>query len=181
MLFRSISDKLSEYANAFVDVAKDPYILKIIYSERIVNSFMLLERIGVPTETTALFMNQPIIKKYINYLDSTNQGAGAINNKKNLEYIRSFFTAKSNSITQANELLSETKDLNSLFELNISDYVSVTKGDKASLTELQNAQQQAILNEFLKINDLAQSSFDFTQAMNYDTTSFKNEIGRAHV
>ena len=169
-----ISDKLSEYANAFVDVAKDPYILKIIYSDKLVNVFMTLERIGTPTDVVAFFMNQPIIKDYIKYIDSTNQTQSQIYDKKNLDYIKSFFPAKDAAIDKARILLSDAKSLNSLLESNIKDHASVKSGKKDNLSEMQNAQQHVILDEFLRINDLAKSNFDFTQAMNYDTTSFRN-------
>ena len=41
-----ISDRLSGYATSFVDVAKDPYILKLIQSDLVVGTAMLMERIG---------------------------------------------------------------------------------------------------------------------------------------
>ena len=168
-----ISDKLSEYANAFVDVAKDPYILKIIYSNRIVGSFMVLERLGVPTETSALFMNQPIIKKYIKYLDSTNQSVSAINNKANLDHIGRDFKAGKNYLKQARTILSEGKDLNETLRRSIENYAKNTKAGNPS-SELENAMQHIILNEFLMINDLASANYKMSQAINYDTTRFKN-------
>jgi hypothetical protein len=158
-----ISDKLSEYANAFVDVAKDPYILDIIYSNRIVGSFMLLERIGVPTETTAYFMNQPIIKKYVKFLDSTNQGIGALTNEKNLKAINSLFPTTNQEIADA----ANTIDVKS-FADNITMYAEGNGNSKS------NAVQRVILNEFIKINEMAQASFDLTQAINYDTTTFRS-------
>ena len=157
-----ISDKLSEYANAFVDVAKDPYILKLIYSNRIVSSFMVLERLGVPTENVAMFMNQPIIKKYIQYLDSINAG-GNLQNKENLNYIKALFPATDKAIA-ASEL-----DVNTLAD-NIETYAK----SKGETSEKFNAEQRALLNEFLNVTMLATESFEFTQAINYDTTSFSN-------
>jgi hypothetical protein len=172
-LGKYISDKLSEYANAFVDVAKDPYILKIIYSNRIVSSFMVLERLGVPTETSALFMNQPIIKKYIKYLDSTNQSISAVNNGNNLKYIQSQFPASKNLLKQARTILTEGKDLNDLLSKGIESYAKNTKAGNPS-SELENAIQHLILGEFLMINDLASANYKMSQAINYDTTRFKN-------
>jgi len=165
-LGKYISDKLSEYANAFVDVAKDPYILKIIYSERVVGSFMLLERLGVPTKTSALFMNQPIIKNYIKYLDSTNKSISAISNKDNIQAAKKFFTAGPSDLKQARLLLSKPEGMEEL----LSDMIKNGK----SLGKIQNALQQLILDEFIKITDLASANFKMTQAINYDTTNFKN-------
>jgi hypothetical protein len=156
-----ISDKLSEYANAFVDVAKDPYILKVVYSNRVVGSFMVLERLGVPTEDVAMFINQPIIKKYVQYLDSINANFSALNNSDNLEYINSLFPATDKAINAAKLDASKLAG-------NIEMYAQ-GKGNNTT-----NAEQRALLSEFLRVVDLAQDSFDFTQALNYDTTSFSN-------
>jgi hypothetical protein len=168
-----ISDKLSEYANAFVDVAKDPYILKIIYSERVVGSFMLLERLGVSTETSALFMNQPIIKKYIKYLDSTNQSKSSINDKNNIKRIERDFPASKNLMKQARAILAEGKDLNEVLRGGIKNYAKNIKDGNTS-SDLENAIQHIILNEFLTINNLASANYKMSQAINYDTTRFKN-------
>jgi len=165
-LGKYISDKLSEYANAFVDVAKDPYILKIIYSERVVGSFMLLERLGVPTKTSAFFMNQPIIKNYIKYLDSTNKSISAVSNEDNIKAAKKFFSAGPSDIKQARLLLSKPEGLDDL----LSDMIKNQK----KLSKIQNALQHIILDEFIKINDLASANFKMSQAINYDTTNFKN-------
>jgi hypothetical protein len=164
-----ISDSLSMYANAFVDVSKDPYILKIIGSNRVVGIFMLMDRIGVPLEDAAMFMNQPIIKEYITYLDGKNASRDAVYDDKNLENIQANFKTTP-------DLLKDAKIDTNNFTSNISDYY--TKKEK--LTEAQNAEQHKILNAFLRYSSLADANFEITQAINYDTTSFKNadDLGR---
>jgi len=159
-----ISDKLSMYINAFVDVAKDPYILKIIYSDRIVGTVMMLERFGVPMETTALFMNQPIIREFVNMLDAENAGSSAIYNKKKLEIIRTKFPTTESLYKSA--VINPSKKS---FSDNISGYY---KGGK--LTDVQNAEQQRILDEFLDYSKLASANFVITQATNYDTNKFRS-------
>jgi hypothetical protein len=52
--------------------------MKIIYSNRVVGTFMLLERAGVPMKTVAMFMNQPIIREHIKNLDANNAPRYAI-------------------------------------------------------------------------------------------------------
>jgi len=160
-----ISDKLSEYANAFVDVAKDPYILKIVYSDRIVGTFMALERIGVPTKTTALFMNQPIIKSFVKYLDSSNQGLGGIYNEENINFFKQIFNT---SLKATPEQLSDPKTIDSILSDNIKNYAK----SGAQPSDADNAMQHLILDEFLKLYDLGKASYELTQAINYDTTSF---------
>lgn len=153
-----ISDRLSGYITAFVDVAKDPYILKIIKSDLAIGTFMFLERIGAG-ETTALFMNQPIIDEYLSYLSSIN--ARGLYNKANLQYIRSKFYASKDQLMDA--------------KINISDFEgNIKKYSTSKLTDAENAVQQRILDEFLKYAKMAQYSFKLTQAYNYDTTKFRS-------
>jgi hypothetical protein len=156
-----ISDKLSMYANAFVDIAKDPYIMKIIYSNRIVGTFMLLERAGVPMETVAMFMNQPIVREHIKNLDANSAPRYAISNPDYIKQAQLQFPA-SPKVIQAATIAPDN------FEGNISSFASKT------MTEAQNAEQHKILNEFLSYVTLADENFNFTQAINYDTTTFRN-------
>lgn len=157
-----ISDKLSMYANSFVDVANDPYIFKIIYSDRLVSTFLFLERAGVSMENVAMFMNQPIIREYMNYLDSINASRSGLYKKNNISYVKKMFPASTDLIKNV------AININN-FEGNISTYAS-----KGSLTEIENAEQQVILAEFLKYAKLSDAVFNITQATNYDTSSFKN-------
>lgn len=167
-----ISDKLSEYANAFVDVAKDPYILKLIYSDRIVGSFMFLERAGVPTDTIAYFMNQPIIKKHINYLDTTKKSIYSIDNKNNINYTNSSFKTTRSNLAKAKLLLTEYKESGDVSKLNklLKDGIE----NKDNLSSMDNAIQQLLLQELLKVVNLASANFKVSQAINYDTTNFRS-------
>lgn len=150
-----ISDRLSGYATSFVDVAKDPYIMKIIGSDSVVGVFMFLERIGAG-ENTIWFLNQPIIREYLSYLDSI--GTKGLFGKANNEYIRSKFpTSKKTDEFD----ISKLKD-------NIKKYSTET------LDNDENAEQQAIFTEFLKYAKMAEYNFKLTQATNYDTTKFRN-------
>jgi len=151
-----ISGRLSGYGTAFADAPKDPYILRLIPSKLAVSTFMFLERIGAG-ETGIMFMQQPIIKEYLNHLE--------VNNRKYLygeDYIDDIMK-KFPSKKTATEF-----DVNN-FEKNISDYYIDKK-----LTEEQNAEQKFILKEFLKYAKMADYNFNLTQAFNYDTTRFKN-------
>ena len=156
-----ISDKLSMYANAFVDIAKDPYIMKIIYSNRVVGTFMLLERAGVPMKTVAMFMNQPIIREHIKNLDANGAPRYAISNADYIKQAKINFPASTKAIQAAT--VTEGN-----FEDNISSYA------KNTMNETQNAEQHKILNEFLSYVTLADENFNFTQAINYDTSTFRN-------
>lgn len=150
-----ISDRLSGYATSFVDVAKDPYIMKIISSDSVVGVFMFLERIGAG-ENTIWFLNQPIIKEYLSYLDSI--GKRGLFGKKDHEYIRSMFP---------------TSEKNPKFDVaTLKDNIKKYHSEK--FNDSDNANQQAIFTEFLKYAKMAEYSFKLTQATNYDTTKFRN-------
>jgi hypothetical protein len=175
-----ISDRLSGYATAFVDVAKDPYILKLIQSDLVVGTAMLMERIGAG-ELTPYFLNQPMIIEYLKTLDKYK--SRSLFGKDNLEYIYGKFPTKADS--QSYDLANEferTDDGNINFEkskqnlLNlIREEANRTEGTDASAEF--NAKQVAIFNEFLKLAKLAQLNFKFTQAYNYDTTRVTNYEG----
>ena len=154
-IYTYISDRLSGYATSFVDVAKDPYIMKIIGSDSVVSTFLFLERIGVG-ENTIWFLNQPIIREYLSYLDSI--GKKGLFGKDDGEYIRSMF---------------QTSVKNPTFDpATLKDNIKKYHSEK--LNNEDNAAQQAIFTEFLKYAKMAQYNFKLTQATNYDTTKFRN-------
>ena len=175
-----ISDRLSGYATAFVDVAKDPYILKLIQSDLVVGTAMLMERIGAG-ELTPYFLNQPMIVEYLKTLDKYK--SRSLFGKDNLEYIYTKFSVKATDkpYDLSNEFVKNEdgsvnfeKSKENLLNL-IRENANRPEGTKAS-NEF-NAKQVAIFNEFLKLAKLAQLNFKFTQAYNYDTTRVTNYEG----
>jgi hypothetical protein len=160
-----ISDKLSMYANSFVDVVKDPYIMKIIYSDRLVGTFMFLERAGVPMRSIGLFMSQPIIREYVNMLDASGESSFSIENDEALNRVGKMFPTKKEVLNKA-KIDVTTNTMTST----ISKYYK----DKQNLTDIENAQQRLLLGQFASYYKMAKNLFDVTQAINYDTTSFKN-------
>ena len=152
-----ISQRLSGYATAFVDIANKPFITKIIKSDIVVSTFMFLEAIGAGN-TGIYFLNQPIIEKYLEHLDSI--GSKSVMGKDNLEYIRDQFPTTEKAMRDARISVDQLLD-------NIQEY-----GEKGSFDQLKNAEQQLILNEFIKYKILADQLFSYTQSTNYDTTRF---------
>ena len=155
-----ISDGLSGYATSFVDVALDPYILKIIKSDLVVGTFMFLRRIGVPKRQTVMFLNQPIIDEYLRMLD--NRGIKKLFDSRYISEIQNKFPS---SVTQ--EYLDGFNK--SELEDNIKNYYA-TK----DLGDYKNHEQNNIFQEFLKYAKMAEYSFKFSQASNYDTTKFQS-------
>ena len=174
-----ISDRLSGYATAFVDVANDPYILKIIKSDVVVGTAMLMERIGVGN-ITPYFLAQPIISEYLNYLDKNK--SRSLFGKDNRDYISSRYPiGKNDSYNLSNEFV-RNEDGTLDFDKSKSNLIKMIElGNDQSLTESEqlefNVKQRAVFNEFLKLAKLAQLNFKFSQAYNYDTTRVRNYEG----
>ena len=59
-----ISEILSGYMNAFVDIEKDPYITKINFTKPIMNVAYLMLRAGIDPKFINAFIKQPIIVEY---------------------------------------------------------------------------------------------------------------------
>jgi predicted NAD-dependent protein-ADP-ribosyltransferase YbiA (DUF1768 family)/DNA polymerase III epsilon subunit-like protein len=154
-----ISQRLSGYATAFVDIANKPFITKIIKSDVVVSTFMFLESIGAGN-TGIYFLNQPIIDKYLEYLDS--KGSKNVMSIKDLDYIKSLFP------TTEQQLENTDISVDGLLD-NIKEY-----GKKQKFDQKKNAEQQLILDEFVKYKILADQLFAYTQATNYDTTRFSS-------
>jgi ribA/ribD-fused uncharacterized protein len=154
-----ISQRLSGYATAFVDIANKPFITKIVKSDVVVSTFMFLESIGAGN-TGIYFLNQPIIDKYLEYLDST--GSKNVMNDDDLNYIKSLFP------TTKQQLNTTEISVNGLLD-NIKEY-----GKKGKFDQKKNAEQHLILDEFVKYKILADQLFAYTQALNYDTTRFSS-------
>jgi len=152
-----ISERLSGYATAFVDIANKPFITKIIKSDIVVSTFMFLESIGAGN-SGIYFLNQPIVEKYLEYLDGI--GSKSVMNKDNLSYIRNQFPTTQKAIEDSNISVEGLLG-------NISEYA-----EKGKFDQIKNAEQQLILNEFIKYKILADQLFSYTQAINYDTTKF---------
>jgi hypothetical protein len=152
-----ISSRLSGYATAFVDIANNPFITKIVKSDLIVSTFMFLESIGAGN-SGIFFLNQPIISKYLEYLDGIS--SKSVMSKRNLEYIRDEFPTTDKALQNASISVEGLLD-------NIKEYANKGKFD-----QIKNAEQQLILDEFIKYKILADQLFTYTQATNYDTTRF---------
>jgi hypothetical protein len=151
-----ISNRLSGYATAVVDVAKDDFITRIIQSNLVIGTFMFLENIGAG-EQSIYFLNQPIISEYLRIVNATNSS--------NLFYEDNIQAARSLFPTTAVEIADSIINVDGL-KGNISKYAT------SKLTTKENGEQHAILEEFLKYAKMAEYNFDFTQATNYDTSRY---------
>ena len=112
-----------------------------------------------------LFMSQPIIREYVNMLDASGESSFSIENDEALNRVGKMFPTKKEVLNKA-KIDVTTNTMTST----ISKYYK----DKQNLTDIENAQQRLLLGQFVSYYKMAKNLFDVTQAINYDTTSFKN-------
>jgi hypothetical protein len=155
-----ISERYSGYATAFVDIANNPFITKIVKSDIVVSTFMFLEAIG-SGDTGIYFLNQPIIERYLEYLDGI--GSKSVMGKDNLDYIKDVFPTTEKAIRES-----------SISVEGLLGNISLYAGKKEFNDAVKNAEQRLILDEFIKYKILADQLFSYTQATNYDTTKFSS-------
>jgi hypothetical protein len=173
-LIEFISDRLSGYASAVVDVAKDPFIMRILNSDLVVGTAMFMERIGAG-ELTPFFLNQPIIIDYLKYLDRIGNRALFSDNNTTQMYAKYPISAgKSYDLRNDFPIDPETKLVD--FEKSKARLLS-SIDINAKRDEEFNLKQHAVFKEFLKVAKMAQFSFKFTQAYNYDTTRVRTTEG----
>jgi hypothetical protein len=150
-----ISDILSQFIDGYVDISKGPWIIELGATPNVASTWMFLVKLGVPIDTVAYFMNQPIVRDYLRELEKKgttwlfNDGVVKRMNKK--YEAKKFFTTKMPSEEQ-------------LFE-NIG---------KKTFTPMEKSEQKFILGEFLKYAKMAEQMFTVTQGTNFDTSSFND-------
>lgn len=160
-----ISDNLSEYINAIVDIAKDPYIMKLIYSGQIVDLAMFLTRAGVSPKNTAMFLGQPIIREFVQSADNNDKRLNSlILNTDIIFKIKDMFPA-----TDLAKQTTGSKFNVDQLEGNIERYAA-----KDKFSDEQNAQQQLILDEFINSLKAANGLSEITQSTNIDTSNIRS-------
>ncbi len=78
-----ISDTLSAFTNAYVDIAKDPYVTRGNFVTQTTNSATMMIRAGVHPHIVNAFIGQPILKEYVNFI--TSKESKIINDTTNLK------------------------------------------------------------------------------------------------
>lgn len=154
-----ISDKLSAYINGFVDISKDTFIVELGVTPATAGTFILLERLGVPSDTTVWFMNQPIVREYMKML--TQQNSTFLFNGDNIDTILGKFHA----VDVVSESINEKELAN-----NIENYYKNGK----TFTQLENSQQVLIFKEFLKYSKISAHLREYMQALTWDTANFSD-------
>lgn len=154
-----ISDINGQIIDGAVDIAKDDWIIRLGIKPNTVGTWLMLIDLGVPIKTVSYFMNQPIISDFLINLEATD---------KKWLFDSTLFQMIKKSYTPDKETeVSMIPSEGELFNMMKKDNVK---------TDIQKAQQQFILGEFLKYAKMAEHSFYVTQASNYDTASFNDPL-----
>jgi hypothetical protein len=154
---RPISDIIGMFIDGYVDISKGAWIMDLGARLNTASTWLFLTKIGVPIKTTAYFMNQPIIKQYLQTIE--NQGYSWL-------FIDQF-------INDAKE----TYDSGAVTTSEMPSQTALGKMVGKSLEELsplEKAQQQLILDEFLKYAKMSEHLFKVQQATSFDTASFND-------
>lgn len=164
-----ISDEISMLIDGPVDIAKDPWITQLFQNTNAFSTALLMLKLGIPFKTTVLFLNQPIIREYVKYLDLNNNKS--LYNKDNIEKALKKFNTKLYKIStnKAGATVIENPlvvgDLsNKTLTDNIEKYYSGKQ-----FTQLENEHQRTIFYEFLKYSKMGSQLFSMQQALSWDT------------
>ena len=160
-----ISDIIGMFIDGYVDISKGPWIMELGATPNVASTWLFLIKIGVPLKQVTYFMNQPIIREYLQMID--NAGYSWL-------FIDSFVGEMAEnydvSITEEEyQRLSKNFVIPSqtILENNLSKEVSDMNANERN-------NQYMMLREFLKYAKMAEHMFHVTQGTNYDTANFND-------
>ncbi len=157
-----ISDIIGQFIDGYVDISKGPWIMELGATPNVAGTWLFLVKLGVPIETVSYFMNQPIIRDYLREVEKSGYTwlfIGDIRDEMKL-------LTKYSVGEEARKKVTEIPSKDALWDM-------IGKKD---LTTDEKAQQQFILDEFLKYGMMANHLFLVTQATNFDTANFNDPI-----
>ena len=157
-----ISDVIGQVIDGYVDVNKDPWIMRLGITPTVAGTWLFLIRAGVPLTDVAYFMNQPIVRDYLQLLE--NNGKSYLFNSNYVDSIKIDYIKTSEAFRSISvEKIPTVKELSKMIGK-----------DENQLDDYQLRQQGFILDEFLKYSKMAEQLLTFTQATNFDTATFND-------
>lgn len=157
-----ISDILGQFIDGYVDIAKGAWIMDLGATPDVAGTYMFLVKIGVPIDTVAYFMNQPLIRTYLNTLQSENK-SWLFNSSILRDVLPDF---DKNAVADIKEIPSNTK---------LKEYIK--DGLNFNPKNQDNTNMQVfLLLEFLKYAKMANHLYKVTQGTNFDTAAFSDSF-----
>ena len=160
---QKISDINAQFIDGYVDISKGPWIMELGATPNVASTWMFLSSIGVPIDTIAYFMNQPIIRDYLAKVENSGYSWLFID-----DYVAETKALNKYSVGK-NYDFSKIKTIPSKAQLR--NTVGAIGRD---LNRDQKAEQQFMLDEFLKYAKMASQMFTFSQGTNFDTATFND-------
>jgi hypothetical protein len=154
-----ISDIIGQFIDGYVDISKGPWIMELGATPNVASTWMYLVKIGVPIDTVGYFMNQPIIRDYLRTIQ---------NNGYSWLFIDKFVDEMKYDYLNVDENIA----LDSLpSEKELFDMIGKSADD---MSPKELAQQNFVLDEFLKYAMMANQMFQVTQGSNFDTATIND-------
>lgn len=154
-----ISDIIGMFIDGYVDISKGPWIMEMGATPNVAGTWLYLIKLGVPVNTVAYFMNQPIIRDYLKSVESAGYSYLFMDNF--VDVILNKYGQDDNSIDANGDIPSDTT------------LKQMMKSGK-NLTPAEQAFQRQILKEFLKYAKMAEHLFLVTQGTNYNTATLND-------
>jgi hypothetical protein len=154
-----ISDIIGQFIDGYVDISKGPWIMELGATPNVASTWLFLTKIGVPINTVTYFMNQPIVRDYLQSIE--NAGYSWLFIDDFVDMAKDKYSQGANKVSRA--VIPNTASLREMMGKSI---------DKLSANE--KADQLFMLDEFLKYAKMAEQMFLVTQGANYDTSNFND-------
>ena len=158
-----ISDINGQFIDGYVDISKGPWIMQLGAKPNVASTWLFLVKAGVPIDTVAYFMNQPIIRDYLQKVE--NAGYSYLFIEDIVNDVKSDEKYKVSSFEKVQDIKvipSKTTLFNSI--------------GKDKFNTAERFEQQFMLGEFLKYAKLAENLLSVTQGTNYDTAGLNDPM-----
>lgn len=162
---QDISDIIGQFIDGYVDISKGPWIMELGATPNVASTWLFLAKIGVPIDTVAYFMNQPIIRDYLRTVESAGYSYLFIDQ----------FVGDMQGVYESNLPIEDVKEYQKNFKIPSKDKLKTLVGKSVNeMNEYEKMDQQAMLTEFLKYAKMAEHMFTVTQGSNFDTATFND-------
>jgi len=155
---QDISDINGQFIDGYVDIAKGPWIMELGATPNVASTWLFLVKAGVPINTIAYFMNQPIIRDYLRSIESAGYSYLFME-----DFVNNIYEDPKYKVEGSGKLSAIPSDTE-LFGMI----------GKKQFNTSEKLTQKFILSEFLKYAKLAEQSFLVTQGSNFDTANMND-------
>ena len=161
-----ISDVIGQFIDGYVDISAGPWIMRLGATPNVTSTWLFLIKLGVPADTVGYFMNQPIIKDYLNTLEN-NGYTWLFNDSIMSDKLDAYEPGVPVNQRPTVSGIPSKEELFKMLKYNKA-------GMKDKMDDVQKLQQQYILKEFIKYSKMSSQLFDVVQGSNLDTATIND-------